>query len=392
MSVFTVSHRADARSARPGLHAVGADPRGPAWSSCPGRGSTYVTDTPGPRPDSPTIVLLHALGCTGLLTWYPVDRAAVASGSGSSPSTSAGTAAASSREEFSLRRLRRRRRRADRRARPRATRSSPATRWARSSPSGSGASTPTWSAGLVLVRDHRPVPADPGASAFFHAGMERRRCSALRGVSRSRTAVRAPRGRPPTRSTSSPTDIHEWALARVAQHQPVGGRPGRRRARPAPLAAVAARASTYRPRSWSPSNDKVIPPARQRRAGPPDPRRDHPRHRRRPRRVRAGGRDVRAGVRRGGRTVNARRRDFRSTARRSGLRRCGLSSRIGRRLRASSRPPALQLRPSSAGKRWARSSTSGIDSRQAMIPTCTWPLLDITVMLRPAPWKTGPSG
>jgi pimeloyl-ACP methyl ester carboxylesterase len=37
----------------------------------PGRGSTYVTDTPGPGSDSPTIVLLHALGCTGLLTWYP---------------------------------------------------------------------------------------------------------------------------------------------------------------------------------------------------------------------------------------------------------------------------------------------------------------------------------
>lgn len=38
----------------------------------PGRGgSTYVTDTPGPSPQSPTIVLLHALGCTGLLTWYP---------------------------------------------------------------------------------------------------------------------------------------------------------------------------------------------------------------------------------------------------------------------------------------------------------------------------------
>jgi pimeloyl-ACP methyl ester carboxylesterase len=37
----------------------------------PGRGSTYVTDTPGPSDDSPTLVLLHALGCTGLLTWYP---------------------------------------------------------------------------------------------------------------------------------------------------------------------------------------------------------------------------------------------------------------------------------------------------------------------------------
>jgi 3-oxoadipate enol-lactonase len=34
----------------------------------PGRGSTYVTDTPGPSPRSPTIVLLHALGCTGPLS------------------------------------------------------------------------------------------------------------------------------------------------------------------------------------------------------------------------------------------------------------------------------------------------------------------------------------
>lgn len=38
----------------------------------PGRGgATWVTDTPGPRADSPTIVLLHALGTTGLLTWFP---------------------------------------------------------------------------------------------------------------------------------------------------------------------------------------------------------------------------------------------------------------------------------------------------------------------------------
>jgi len=37
----------------------------------PGRGTTYVTDTPGPSESSPAIVLLHALGCTGLLTWYP---------------------------------------------------------------------------------------------------------------------------------------------------------------------------------------------------------------------------------------------------------------------------------------------------------------------------------
>lgn len=39
----------------------------------PGRGgSTYVTDTPGPTPEAPAIVLLHALGTTGLLTFFPV--------------------------------------------------------------------------------------------------------------------------------------------------------------------------------------------------------------------------------------------------------------------------------------------------------------------------------
>lgn len=35
------------------------------------RGSTYITDTPGPTPDAPPIVLLHALATTGLLTWFP---------------------------------------------------------------------------------------------------------------------------------------------------------------------------------------------------------------------------------------------------------------------------------------------------------------------------------
>jgi 3-oxoadipate enol-lactonase len=37
----------------------------------PGRGSTYVVDVPGPQ-GAPTLVLLHALGCTGHLGWYPV--------------------------------------------------------------------------------------------------------------------------------------------------------------------------------------------------------------------------------------------------------------------------------------------------------------------------------
>jgi pimeloyl-ACP methyl ester carboxylesterase len=39
----------------------------------PGRGRTYVTDTgpPAEHPDAPAVFLLHALACTGLLTWYP---------------------------------------------------------------------------------------------------------------------------------------------------------------------------------------------------------------------------------------------------------------------------------------------------------------------------------
>ena len=43
----------------------------------PGRGSTFVVDT-GPPPEDagrPPLLLLHALACTGLLTWYPAIAA-----------------------------------------------------------------------------------------------------------------------------------------------------------------------------------------------------------------------------------------------------------------------------------------------------------------------------
>lgn len=42
-----------------------------AWLELPNRGRTWITDAPGPSPDAPTIVLLHAVGCTGQLTWFP---------------------------------------------------------------------------------------------------------------------------------------------------------------------------------------------------------------------------------------------------------------------------------------------------------------------------------
>lgn len=35
----------------------------------PGRGRTFVVDVPGPTPSAPTIVLLHAVGCTAYLSW-----------------------------------------------------------------------------------------------------------------------------------------------------------------------------------------------------------------------------------------------------------------------------------------------------------------------------------
>jgi len=43
------------------------------WLDLPGRGRTWLTDA-GP-PEAPTIVLLHAVGCTGVLTWFPVIAA-----------------------------------------------------------------------------------------------------------------------------------------------------------------------------------------------------------------------------------------------------------------------------------------------------------------------------
>lgn len=42
------------------------------WLDLPRRGRTWLTDIPGPTPDAPAVVLLHAVGCTGLLTWFPV--------------------------------------------------------------------------------------------------------------------------------------------------------------------------------------------------------------------------------------------------------------------------------------------------------------------------------
>ena len=42
------------------------------WLDVPDRGRTWLTDVPGPEPSAPAVILLHAVGCTGLLTWFPV--------------------------------------------------------------------------------------------------------------------------------------------------------------------------------------------------------------------------------------------------------------------------------------------------------------------------------
>ncbi|MFM1729130.1 alpha/beta hydrolase [Prescottella soli] len=57
---------------------VGAVPVG-SMVELPGRGSTYVIDTgdSAEHDGKPTLVLLHALACTGSLTWYPaIDKLA----------------------------------------------------------------------------------------------------------------------------------------------------------------------------------------------------------------------------------------------------------------------------------------------------------------------------
>ena len=47
------------------------DPPEGQWLTLPRRGRVWLTDLPGPTPDAQAVVLLHAVGCTGLLTWFP---------------------------------------------------------------------------------------------------------------------------------------------------------------------------------------------------------------------------------------------------------------------------------------------------------------------------------
>ena len=87
------------------------------------------------------------------------------------------------------------------------------------------------------ARAPRPTTSGTDRSErVFHAGME---ISDGRAADALEVADRAPRHAASTAEALDlgPTDIARVGARRVAQHQPVGGRPGRRRARPAPLDA-----------------------------------------------------------------------------------------------------------------------------------------------------------
>lgn len=44
----------------------------PGWCvDIPNRGTAFVCDVPGPRPDAPVLFLIHGLACTAYLNWFP---------------------------------------------------------------------------------------------------------------------------------------------------------------------------------------------------------------------------------------------------------------------------------------------------------------------------------
>ena len=144
----------------------------------------------------------------------------------------------------------------------------------------------------------------------------------LRTVARSRTAVHASRAAAQALDLE-PRDIEEWALAELRSTSPWAvaqaiAALGRHHSRPwlgeidVPTAVVVNR------------RDHVIAPGAPARGRPRDPRRHHPRHRHRPRGLRAGDRDVRAGLRRGCRHGQ------RAAARLPGPRGAGLGGLTGR--------------------------------------------------------------
>ncbi|KRF17251.1 alpha/beta hydrolase [Nocardioides sp. Soil797] len=223
----------------------------------PGRGSTFVTDTAGPSTDSPVVVLLHAVGTTGLLTWFPSipalsERCRVVTldqrwhGRGIQS------------EEFSLRDC------ADDAAALLDVLGIDRAVFAGFS-LGSIVAQRVWRqhphrvSGLVLCATTDRFRSTAG-ERLFHETMELS-MGGLRGVSRSRVGATAARvaGRA---LNLAPNDVHEWALAEFASTSPWA------------VAQAVAALGRHHSRPWLrrvdvPTavvvtlNDKVIPAARQ---------------------------------------------------------------------------------------------------------------------------------
>lgn len=224
----------------------------------PGRGATYVTDTPGP-PGAPTMLLLHAVACTGLLTWFPaIPELAKKYRVVTLDQRWHGQGIMS--EEFSIHDC------ADDVAALVEVLGLTSVIVAGYS-MGSIIAQRTWRqhpevvSGLVLGATTDRFRASPTEVLFFQAmGLS---MGALRGLSQSRTAMAAAHGAARLLDGADPGDLHDWALAEfrktspwaVAQAVAVLGRhhstPWLRRI-DVPTAVVVT------------TKDRVIPPERQR--------------------------------------------------------------------------------------------------------------------------------
>jgi pimeloyl-ACP methyl ester carboxylesterase len=224
----------------------------------PGRGSTYVTVTPGP-PGAPTLLLLHAVGCTGLLTWFPaIPDLATRYRVVTLDQRWHGQGIMS--EEFSLYDC------ADDAAALIETLGLEDVIVAGYS-MGSIIAQRVWRqhphlvSGLVLGATTDRFRNSPHEMAFFHTMALS--MGALRGLSHSRTAMAAARSAARMLDIDNPEDLHDWALAEFRRTSPWAvaqavAALGRHHSRPwlrridVPTAVVVTR------------RDRVIPPERQR--------------------------------------------------------------------------------------------------------------------------------
>lgn len=181
----------------------------------PGRGTTYVTDSLGP-PGAPTLLLLHAVGCTGLLTWFPAlpgltERYRVVTldqrwhGQGiMSEEFSVHDCADDAAALIELLGLE------DVVVAGYSLGSVVAQRVWRQHPS--------LVAGLVLAATTDRFRASPQEMLFFQSMAAS--MGALRGLARSRTARVAARSAARVLAIDDPDDLHDWALAEFRSTSP----------------------------------------------------------------------------------------------------------------------------------------------------------------------------